>query len=146
MSKITVIIVNWNGEHLLSGCLSGLQEQTFRSFTTILVDNGSTDKSVSFVRQNFPEVRIRELKNNMGFSIANNIAINSVDTEYIALLNNDAIPDNHWLQNLYSALGDHPEAGCAASKMLFSDNPEIIDSQRHERRRYQETARRVIEF
>lgn len=127
MTDLSVIIINWNGKKYLAQCLDGLRKQIYRSFTTILVDNGSTDGSVEFVKHQYPDVFILKLRRNFGFSIANNIAFEYVNTKYAALLNNDAIPDPFWLKNLVGALESYPSAGLAASKMLFYDNPGTID-------------------
>ncbi len=76
---------------------------------------------------NYPEVKTIALPENLGFAKANNVAIKSLNTEYVALLNNDAVPHPKWLENLSKALENHPEAGIAASKMLFHRNPKQID-------------------
>ena len=127
MDKISVIIVNWNGKRLLSGCLDGLRQQIYQPSSIILVDNGSDDGSVDFVKRNYPEVKIVALSKNLGFATANNYALKTVQTKYVALLNNDAAPHPLWLNNLVDALENYPEAGFAASKMLFYDDPETID-------------------
>jgi len=59
--EISVIVLNWNGKRFLEACLEGLRRQSFRDFETILVDNGSSDGSVEYVRSNFPEVRVLAL-------------------------------------------------------------------------------------
>ncbi|MBT3367610.1 MAG: glycosyltransferase family 2 protein [Nitrospina sp.] len=127
MDAIAVIVVNWNGKALLSECLESLKTQVYRHFSTILVDNGSTDGSVDFVREKFPEVRIIALSENAGFSVANNIAIRSVNSDYVALLNNDAVAHPFWLKNLVAALESTPEAGLAASKILLYEKRDAID-------------------
>ena len=127
MEKISVIIVNWNGRQFLPECLDGLRRQRYRQFSVILVDNGSNDKSVDCVSRNYPEVKIIALPKNLGFSTANNYAIKTVQSAYVALLNNDAVPHPLWLKHLVEALESHPEAGFAASKMLFYDDPRTID-------------------
>jgi GT2 family glycosyltransferase len=124
---ISVIIVNWNGRKFLPECLESLRHQAYQRFSIILVDNGSNDGSIDFVIRNYPEVKTIALPKNVGFSVANNIAIKTVHTEYVALLNNDAVPHPSWLEGLVETLETHPHAGFAASKMLFYDNPEIID-------------------
>ena len=124
---ISVIIVNWNGRKFLPECLESLRHQAYQRFSIILVDNGSNDGSIDFVIRNYPEVKTIALPKNVGFSVANNIAIKTVHTEYVALLNNDAVAYPLWLQSLIGALEAYPEAGFTASKMLFYDNPEIID-------------------
>ncbi len=124
---VTVIIVNWNGKKFIQKCLKGLRNQTFQQFSTIIVDNGSQDGSSEFISRNFPEIKLINLSDNLGFCVANNIAINSVNTEYIALLNNDAIPHPHWIARLMTAMESHPEVGLAASKILYYDRREILD-------------------
>src|SRR6266704_2822450 len=55
--EVSVIVVNWNGKHLLEGCLASLRCQAFRDFEVILVDNGSSDASVAWAAARYPEVR-----------------------------------------------------------------------------------------
>jgi len=124
---VNVVIVNWNGKAFLSKCLDGLRSQLYRPLCVKVVDNGSEDGSVGFIAQHFPEVNIVALSTNHGFSRANNIALENADAGYIALLNNDAIPHPSWLGDLVGALESHPEAGFAASRMVFYDNPGLID-------------------
>jgi GT2 family glycosyltransferase len=125
--SVTVVVVNWNGKQLLSGCLGSLLEQVYQTITVTLVDNGSNDGSVDFVTLNYPEVKIVALSRNAGFSAANNTAFKSVKSKYVALLNNDAVADPLWLKNLVNAIETHPKASFAASKMLFYDYPDTID-------------------
>ncbi len=127
MKNVTVIIINWNGKKILSECLEGLKRQTYLFFSTIVVDNGSTDGSADFISENFPEIKLIALKENLGFAAANNAALKIIKTKYVALLNNDAIPENIWLEKLVKALNDNSKAGFAASKMVFHDNTNVID-------------------
>ena len=124
---VSIVIVNWNGIKFIRECLDGLRAQTRRDFSIIMVDNASQDGSLEFVQENFPEVKLLVQSENTGFSAANNIALKTVRTEYVALLNNDTVPHPEWLQSLVNALEKDPEAGFCASKMLFYDNPEVID-------------------
>lgn len=126
-NALSVIIVNWNGKKFLKECLEGLRGQSYRYFSIILVDNASDDGSLDFVVHNYPEVKTIALPKNIGFSGANNVALKAIQTEYVALLNNDAVAHPLWLQSLIEALESHPEAGFAASKMVFYHNPEVID-------------------
>jgi GT2 family glycosyltransferase len=124
---VTVVIVNWNGGIYIRECLNSLEKQTVPEYSIILVDNGSTDGSLELVRESFTKVQVISLGKNLGFSGGNNVALNEISTEYVALLNNDAMPDNYWLAKLISALENHPDAGFAASKMLFYHKPDQID-------------------
>jgi len=125
--RVAVIIVNWNGRTLLPECLDGLRQQSFREFETVVVDNGSTDGSVRFLEARYPWVRLIALSENAGFCKANNLAMAQAKTPYVALLNNDAVANPDWLENLVAALERSPEAGSAASKMVSYWNPTVID-------------------
>jgi hypothetical protein len=124
----SVVIVNWDGKADLAHCLASLAQQTFRSFETIVVDNGSTDGSVEMVRHDHPQVQLIALPENTGFSVANNLAIEKARGRYIALLNNDAFPQLDWLEHLYRALENYPQVGFCASKVLRCPEGEVIDS------------------
>jgi GT2 family glycosyltransferase len=125
--RVRIIVVNWNGREFLESCLRSLREQTYRSFSVTLVDNGSTDGSLEMVSGCFPEVQVIALGDNRGFAAANNIALKAMTTPYIALLNNDAAADPGWLAVLVEAMEETEDAGFAASRMLYSDRPEVID-------------------
>lgn len=127
MYLISVIIVNWNGEKFIEECLDGLKKQSFKNFSIIIADNGSDDGSLELIQNNYSEVKTIALHENLGFAAANNIALKTIHTEYVALLNNDAVPHRLWLKSLVEGLDAHPEAGFAGSKMLYYDNPGIID-------------------
>ena len=127
MELATVIIVSWNGRHLLPDCLNSLQAQKFKKFETIVVDNGSSDGSVEWVHRHHPEVRVVPLSSNQGFCAANNIGYHLVDTKYVALLNNDAVAHPLWLESLVDALEKNNQAGFAASKILHYEKPDTID-------------------
>jgi GT2 family glycosyltransferase len=124
---ISVVIVNWNGREFLLECLEGLRRQVYRDFSVILVDNGSQDGSAAFVSEHYPEVSVMALQDNRGFAAANNIALHTVDAEFVALLNNDAVPEPLWLKSLVEALEEHPQAGLAASNMLLYGRRGVID-------------------
>jgi GT2 family glycosyltransferase len=124
---ITVIIVNWNGKHLLDDCLGSLAQQTLAPREIILVDNGSTDGSLEWVAEHYPRVRLLPQDDNLGFAKANNLALEQVRTPYAALLNNDTKADPRWLEHLHAALQADPGAGSAACKMLLHDEPGVID-------------------
>ena len=128
MPEIAVIVVNWNGAHLLTTCLSSLRRQTWRDFETILVDNGSSDESLELLARDFPEVRVIALHENLGLAGGTNVGIHATDAPIIATLNNDTEADPRWLEALQHALDAHPEAGSAASKLLLFDRRDTIHS------------------
>jgi len=128
MKKISVIVLNWNGKKFIEECLNALREQSFNDFETILVDNGSADGSVEFVKQNFSEVKILALPENVGFARGNNEGIKIAQGEYIALLNNDTKVSTDWLKELYDGITSDSKVGFCASKMIFYSDIEKIDT------------------
>lgn len=128
MRCASVIIPNWNGQELLGPCLQSLYRQEFDDFQTILVDNGSTDGSVGFVRENFPQVTIISFPENRGFSAAVNAGIRASEGRYVGLLNNDTEVDSLWLRELVAALDANPQLGSVASKLLFHSDPQSVNS------------------
>jgi len=126
--KVSVIIVNWNGKHHLVECLTSLLKQTFKSFETILVDNGSTDGSIEFVEEHFPVVKVIKLNNNKGFCRGNNIGLQHARGDFIALLNNDTLVDMHWLEELYRAITKHSHVGTCASCIVNYYSRDVLDT------------------
>jgi GT2 family glycosyltransferase len=126
---ISVVIVNWNGKHLLTECLDSLRAQDVEDVEVVLVDNGSDDGSASFVRERFPAVKVLSLPENRGFAGGNNAGIGAAAGKYIALLNNDTKADPAWLASLLrEAEAAPPDVGMWAGKILSYDNPGIIDN------------------
>jgi len=126
--ELSVIIVNWNGKHLLEDCLGSLRRQTFRYFETILVDNGSSDGSCEYVRSQFPEVQLISLEENRGFAGGNICGYERAKGELIVLLNNDTEVHPQWLQELQQASQRFPNAGSFACKMLYFDDRQRIEN------------------
>jgi GT2 family glycosyltransferase len=119
----TIIIVNWDGKHLLAECLPPLikaVQYDGRTHEIMVVDNGSTDGSIEFVRQNFPCVRILPLDRNYGFSAGNNRGIAEVRTDIVILLNNDMIVDRGFLGPLLDGFSD-PSVFAVTSQIFFPD-------------------------
>lgn len=125
--KASVIIPNWNGSKLLEDCLSSITEQTFKDFEIILVDNGSTDNSLQYVRNNFPKVKIISLQKNFGFAKAINEGVRVSKAEYVIFLNNDTRVDKNWLGNLIKCADSHPEVISVNCKLLNFFNKKTID-------------------
>jgi hypothetical protein len=105
-----------------------LRSQSFKDFEIILVDNGSEDGSVEFIKNDYSEVTIIALKENTGFSKAVNIGIKKAQGKYIALLNNDTEVHPDWLKNLKLAAEKYPQYYFFASKILCFDKRNTIDS------------------
>jgi GT2 family glycosyltransferase len=126
---ISVVIPNLDGMKYIPACLGALQKQTFDAFEVIIIDNGSTDDSVEFIQNNFPQTIIIKNQRNLGFAKANNQGISAAKGKYIATLNNDTEVDKDWLKNLVIAAESSEECvGMWAPKILSIEKPDQIDS------------------
>ncbi|MBU4223245.1 MAG: glycosyltransferase family 2 protein [Euryarchaeota archaeon] len=125
---VSVIIVNFNGKHYLKNCLSSLSAQSYPATEVIFVDNGSSDGSIEYVRNEFQSVRIIESKKNLGFAKGNNLGIKEARGELIATLNNDTQVSPRWLEELVGAMNSDELVGICASKMLFMKDHGMINS------------------
>jgi hypothetical protein len=128
MPEMSIIVVNWNGKHFLDDCLGAVRRQTFRDFETIVVDNGSTDGSTDYVREQFPEVRLVTLAENRGFTGGNIAGYELAEGNLIILLNNDTEAHPSWLEEIHKATRRFPDAGSFASKMMYFDTRERIEN------------------
>jgi GT2 family glycosyltransferase len=100
----SVLIVNWNGRQHLETCLAALRTQSYRDHEVILVDNASSDGSVDFVREHFPEVRVLETGANLGYAGGNNRGLELARGRYVAVLNADTEVAPTWLAELIAAI------------------------------------------
>jgi GT2 family glycosyltransferase len=126
---VSIIIVNWNGIKFLEPCLSSLYSQSYAPYEVILFDNGSTDGSVGFLKEKFPEVIILESPENLGFAEGNNRAIEASKGEYILTLNNDTELADGFLETLVQAAITSSEGvGMWAPKILSLNKKDEIDS------------------
>lgn len=117
---VTVIVLNWNGCDYLSDCFDSLVALDYPQdcLHLMMVDNGSTDESVAFVRQHYPQVTIVETGRNLGFAGGNNAGARAATTDYLAFLNNDAHVYPDWLSKLVEAMQSDPDVACVGSRMM----------------------------
>ena len=116
----SVVTVNWNGLRFMRDCLGHLHAQEVPGgFEVIMVDNGSTDGSVEWVRAHHPEVRVIETGRNLGFSKGSNTGVRAARGRYVVLLDNDTRPRPGWLRSLVETADANPRAGSVGSKVLM---------------------------
>ncbi len=128
MARVAIVIPNYNGVQHLPECLRALAGQTFKEFEVVVVDNASTDDSISLLQQTFPLVRIIALSENRGFSAAANAGVLATTEDLVVLLNNDTCANDDWLERLVGVMDDTPEAGSGASKLVRYDDPLTLDA------------------
>ncbi|MDO9325358.1 MAG: glycosyltransferase family 2 protein [Methanoregula sp.] len=118
---ISVVVVNYNGKKFLDNCLSSLIMQTYQDFEIIVVDNGSSDDSSSYIRERYPSVILVETGKNLGFAGGTNAGIHIAKGEFILTLNNDTIADTDLLEEIIQPMQSDALVGMCGSKMLFPD-------------------------
>jgi len=116
---LSVIILNWNGRPYLEACLVSLEAQTFAPDRIILVDNGSSDGSVAFVRERFPQVIVRENGGNLGFAAGNNAALRDVTADVVVLLNPDVVLSPDALSALAEVMTADATIGIIGCKLWY---------------------------
>ena len=126
--KVTIVIPNYNGKHFMEPCLSSLSEQTYKDFHILVVDNASSDGSIEYMEENYPDIELIKLQKNYGFSKAVNIGIQHSRTPYVILLNNDTTVDTRYVEEMVKAIEKSPKIFSVSSKMIQMYHPELIDS------------------
>lgn len=123
-----VIILNWNGRAWLERSLAALARQTRPADEIVVVDNGSADDSVAWVRATWPAVQVRDLGSNLGFAAGNNRGAAGAQTDTLVFLNNDTEPEPGWLAALLAAAGTPDAPDLVTSRIVYLDRPDLIDS------------------
>lgn len=126
---LSIVIVNYNNLRVLKGCLPSLMPALEGiNAEVILSDNGSSDGSLDWVRQNMPLVRILENGANLGFAEANNRAFSVACGRFILLLNPDTVVNNGALRPMFNFLETNPPVGAVACKLLNPDGSRGISA------------------
>lgn len=126
--SVSVVILNWNGKEFLRECLESLKKQNVSDNEIIVVDNGSTDGSVSWLKECCPEVIIIENRENLGFAKGNNSGFKVAKGKFILVLNNDTVLEVKFIEELLKVAESEERIGMVAPKILNYNNHHMIDS------------------
>jgi len=121
-----VVIPNFNGERWLPGVLESVAAQTAAPAEVVVVDDGSTDASLTLLATRFPHVRVVARAANGGFARAANDGIGATTADAVALVNTDVVLDPRWLETARTALDAHPGAASVATKLVDLADPELL--------------------
>jgi len=127
--SVCIVIVNWNQKGLTEECLKSLKNITYARAKTVVVDNGSTDGSIEYLRERYPEIKYISNAENLGFSGGNNVGIEYAVAEgfdYIYLLNNDTEVDSNFLTDIITATQKDPKIGIAGSTVFYFSSPDTV--------------------
>lgn len=123
--KVTIVIPNYNGLAFMELCFAALNKQTYKDFVVLVVDNGSSDGSVKWLKDH--EIPAIFLKENTGFTGAVNIGIKAVQTPYVILLNNDTEPEPDYVKELVRVMERSPKIFSASCRIIQLHHKELMD-------------------
>ena len=118
MTKVAIVILNWNGRSFLEKFLPPLIANTPSWAEIIIADNASSDDSISFLQEHFPQVRLILNEDNYGFAKGYNVALRQVEADYYCLLNSDIEVSPNWLEPIVGFLDKHEDVAICQPKLL----------------------------
>jgi GT2 family glycosyltransferase len=126
----SIIILCWNTNQYLFACLRSLNNQTWKDFEILIVDNGSPEpiSKTYFADFNNLSISFFQLKDNIGFAAGNNFAAAHARGEFLVLLNADAFPEPDWLETIRNAITKYPHC-FFASKLIMANHPQKLDGE-----------------
>lgn len=126
MATATTLILNYNGKKHLEKFLPGIL-LTNTDYPVIIGDNASTDDSIDFLKQSFPQVKLVEFSENYGYCGGYNRLIAEVDSDYLVIMNSDVATTANWLPPLTNYLDAHHEVAAVQPKILSEAQPEYFE-------------------
>ena len=122
-----VVILNWNGKKMLERFLPSVTAHTQGDAEVIIADNGSTDDSLSFLQEHYPQLRIIKLDKNYGFAGGYNLALEQVKADYYVLLNDDVEVTENWIEPVIAQMQQHPDTAICQPKLLMYDQRDTFE-------------------
>ena len=124
---VAVVILNWNGEAFLKKFLPSVLASTYGNKEIIVADNCSTDGSISFLNEHFPNVKIIKNKTNEGFAKGYNQALALVEADYFVLLNSDVEVTENWITPIIDLMESNPKIGACQPKVLAYQHKDYFE-------------------
>lgn len=126
---VSVIVVTYNGLPYVSRCLDAIYKTEYENMEVIVVDNGSGDGTVAALRERYGEegLRVIALSENVGPAAARNAAASTAAGKYLALLDNDTVPDPQWLRKAVTRLECDSTLGACQCRLMLLDDPDRFD-------------------
>ena len=134
--RVSVNLVTWNGKKYLPHCLDSIAKQTFRDFSLFILDNGSTDGTVEYLKNSLLPVancRLEFNEENVGFAAGHNQALRETKSDYVLMLNQDILLEPNFLEEIINFLDSKSEVAAVTGKLLHWDfynnqKTDLIDS------------------
>jgi GT2 family glycosyltransferase len=125
---VSIVILNWNGRKRLEKCLHSIDKVTFSSKEIVVVNNGSTDDSKEFLKKKYPQIRVVELKKNVGYAMGKNIGVTHAKGKYILALDNDTSVTPHFLEPLVAVVEKDKSIGIVQPQIRSMIDKNLLDS------------------
>lgn len=129
---IIVLILSYNGKHLLKDSVSSYLNNEYSNFNVLVIDNGSTDGTKEYVEKNFPKASVIRLEENRGYSGGFNwgidYAINEKNADYVLVSNNDVLADIKVISELVTIANSDSKVGFVVGKSYFYNQPNVLQS------------------
>ena len=125
--KVAIVILNWNGQKYLEQFLPSVLSDTYSNMEVIVADNDSTDDSVNFLKNEYPQVRIIQLDQNYGFAKGYNEALKQVESDYYILLNSDVEVTKGWIDPIINLMEKDSTIGACQPKILTYGKRDIFE-------------------
>lgn len=125
--KVAIVILNWNGRKYLEKFLPSVMATRYDNFEVIVADNGSTDDSLSFLKNNYPSLRLISFFENYGFAKGYNEALKNVISDYYVLLNSDVEVQTDWLSPMIQLLESNATIAACQPKILSYKNKSMFE-------------------
>jgi GT2 family glycosyltransferase len=125
--SVAIVILNWNGRSYLEKFLPSVVATTYHEARVIVADNSSTDDSLLFLEQHYPEVEILMLEKNYGFARGYNEALKRVEADYYVLLNSDVEVTPGWIEPMLALLESHKDFAACQPKILAYNRKELFE-------------------
>ena len=130
--NVIVLILSYNGKHLLDDSISSYLDNDYSSFQVVVVDNGSTDNTKEYVESKWPEVKVlrteKNLKYSGGFNFGLDYAFNKQKADYVLITNNDVLADKKIISSCVDIVENKPNVGFVIGKVYYFDNKDIFQT------------------
>jgi GT2 family glycosyltransferase len=123
---ISTAILTYNSATRIQACIDSVLEQTRPADEIVVIDNASTDETISTIENNYPTVRVERFKTNTGCSGGRNRQIAKSSHRYVMIIDDDATLEPHCLQELEKAILDHPDAAIWSPRICYSQNKNLV--------------------
>ena len=124
---VSIVILNWNGHKYLEQFLPSVLSSTYSNYEVVVIDNASTDGSVSFLETNYSQIRIISLDRNFGFAKGYNEGLKQVQAEYYILLNSDVEVEKDWIEPAITLMQFNKNIAACQPKLLQFHNKRMFE-------------------